>query len=642
MQRELKRKRQRMLTFFIIFALVIVAVLVALRVVLNRVTPDEIGTTQHAVESTNRNADDLYNAYIGASAVLKSHLDEDPALETNVRRELGDGYNTSIVVFISVSDGESPALVVSGSGATLELAWQNADAAAGQLIRDKLYTTKYVRADIVNSIRRIASSALSAEISDSAGIYGEFFRKGIAFDPTFHTALLESEINANELIDYDVSKDLVLDKVNLYLTKKGADTLASIPENVYLFTARAYSKDSEGCHDLVFSENTSYGRREVSVIDRSYVESLSAATAQYLLNGIGADGKFAYGNYPLIGLSIDKYDLAYHGMALSAVAKYSAALDTAGLYADNVQRAADYLLQRGVKQNDATAFVYDDAADEINAGAVAQAILALCDYSQIQTQRTYLDFAATLGNGLISMIDTSAGRLNHALYYDAAGRQANFTVKDANLDSSYDCMAVYALAKLYGETGNAAYLSGAKTLAELLVRGDYAQNGGDPWLSEALDELTKYDKSTQYFDLALRNYTENADALENRVISDPQYTRLLTATYNVYKRMQSEQVATDVFKALDYTRMITACVNRANDLLNGFAYPEVAMYFNRPDDCVGAFYVRQDGFRIRIDDMASFIDAYLAYGQDYTAVNADVFEAQERAAALATTVPANG
>lgn len=635
-QRALKRKQKKLVTFFAVFIVLIIVVLAAMGLILNRVTPDALSTTENTTSGMQTGADDCYNSFIASSMVLKDYVFETANLEATVKRELGDAYNTTLTIFLSVSDGVNPALVVNASGASLEAAWTAVEEKTGEAVREELYNTVYLKADIVNQVERINASDLNGRITADAGIYGEFFRKGIAFDGAFSAALLEAEINANELIDYDVSKDLVLDKVNLYLAAKNVNTLNALPENLYLFTCRGYIKDVDGCYTLEYNQNTSYGRRSFSAVDYSLITGTASNVSTYLFDGMGDDGRFTYGYYPVLGLPIDLYDIGYHAMALSALSQYSDELDSAGLHQSQLENAAAYLASQVVSQDANTAYAVNADTAEITAGANIQAILAFLDYEETTDDEQYRQTAQQLGNGLIAMIDASTGKLNHVLYY-GSDSAADYAVKTVQSDRAYDSSAVYALSRLYGETQNEAYLTAARTLTDALIRENYTQYG-DFWVSLAMQELTQYDQSTEYYNLALRNFNENIDALESRVISMPQYTRLLVSTYHIYTAMRAANITTDLYTAFDYNRLVTATVARANDLLNGIAYPEIAMYFQNPADCLHAFFVRQDGFRIRLDDCASLIQAYLAYADVYTAVSTDAFNLA--AQSTTTTAPA--
>lgn len=606
--------------------LVAVVVLVLLTVVLKEVTPEEIGTTAYSVETTSSDVEDLQNAYAAAAGVLSDRLLAQKDLESSVRAELGEAYSSNIIVFLSVSDGKEAANVVSAIGATLEDAWAAANEAASAMVVEKHCMTKYIKADIVNDIERVATSSLSDRIRADAGIYGEYFRRGVSFDAMFEKALLEAEINSNELIDYDDTMDLVFDRVNVYLAKRGLPQLSAMPENVYLFTCRGIVKDEEGCRDLSFAQDKDYGRRVYDVVDRSVISSCVESVANYLIDRIGEDGRFVYGSYPVLGLDIDTYSAEYHALALSAVSKYARQLDSAGLSAGKLALAAGWLRDQVKDKGADGSYVFEKVSADITGGAQARAISAFCDYAQTSGDASYADLAEKLGRGLLAMLDET-GHVK-----DRLGSDLTAPADEQEHTAAYDSAAALALTQLYSVSGKQQFLDAAETVMKMMIAEDYTQYA-DPTVSEAAEALTAYAKDSAYYDLALKNYTANAQALSTRVVSDPAFTRLLISTFNIYKRMQSESLRTDAFNALDQKALVDTCVTRANDLLNGFAFPEFAMYFRSPDNYVGAFFVRQDGFRIRIDDMASFVKAYLSYQEVHTSVNAELFSAQEREAA---------
>ncbi len=46
-------------------------------------------------------------------------------------------------------------------------------------------------------------------------------------------------------------------------------------------------------------------------------------------------------------------------------------------------------------------------------------------------------------------------------------------------------------------------------------------------------------------------------------------------------------------------------------------FPENAMWFEAPETVLNSFAVREDDFRIRIDDVQHFMDGYYLYWKNY-------------------------
>ena len=56
---------------------------------------------------------------------------------------------------------------------------------------------------------------------------------------------------------------------------------------------------------------------------------------------------------------------------------------------------------------------------------------------------------------------------------------------------------------------------------------------------------------------------------------------------------------------------------RINHGLEYFMFPEYAMYFDKPQTILYSFAVREDDFRVRIDDVQHFMDGYYMYWKNF-------------------------
>ena len=113
--------------------------------------------------------------------------------------EIEDGLPKS-AVFISISNGDERARVFTGTGADKQAAWDDAYNEAHAFVEENSYDCLWVKADLMGEAKTLSSLEFPTELHH----YREnFFRKGIAFDRNFDTALLEAELNGAKILDYD-------------------------------------------------------------------------------------------------------------------------------------------------------------------------------------------------------------------------------------------------------------------------------------------------------------------------------------------------------------------------------------------------------------------------------------------------------
>ncbi|SMP56568.1 glycosyl hydrolase family 88 [Anoxynatronum buryatiense] len=514
-------------------------------------------------------------------------------------------------VFFSISDTTSRAAVVNGQGTTLQEAWDAAVANATDLMKTTLMEPVWVKVDVVDHREPLPSEDLQGVLQPYRN---EFFRKGIAFDEAFETAFLEAEINGNKLIDYD-EKVLSLETIQQYLETFSRPVVDEIPRQLFLFTALGWFCDEAGSvYPLYGYEGNGYdyGRRKVEAFDREVAASVILSATGWLAGEVQEDGAFIYGYYPTYDRQFTAYNLLRHAVSIQP---FMWTYDMTGVdtHADAARATLDFLTEDHVVYlRPDTAFIIDRPNDEIKLGGNALAIITLMQYMDTYDTDEYLSLCVYLGNGILELMDEEAGTFYHVLNTD-------FSPKDAFRTVYYDGESAYALALLYEMTGNDKWLDAARSAVENFIREDYTRHR-DHWVAYALNEVTRHDPNQRYYEFALRNVQENLNAIYHRDTSYHTYLELLMASFDLYHRIKENNLQVDYMAHFDEAFFIDTIFHRAEHMLNGFFYPEYSMYLRNPQRINGTFFIRHDGYRVRIDDVEHFIAGYYNFWRHYEAL----------------------
>ncbi len=536
----------------------------------------------------------------------KSSLLKEYALADWVRLEAGNtpAGEAGNVIFLSVCDGTKRAKVYSGTGQTLEEAWDAAlNKADSALQRRKVYP-RWVKADVVYFSELISAEELLQATRSSQK---EAFRYGIAFDNTFNTALLEAELNGVKIYNYE-DGGINLDVLNRYLEKNKQNPINALPKTYTLFQCASWLCDEDNTVYELNGNDLDYGRRRLdfSAPDGAYAKDLILNASGFLANQIEDDGSFLYGIYPRFNEEIDGYNMAGHAGALwSLIDCYS--LHSNSESAKRITQGIDFMLDQVVYDSNGNAYLYEKESDEIKLGAGSLAVIALTEYMEAFQDNKYQDVCCALGNGILSLLDQSGGQYYHVLNGD-------FTPKEAFRSIYYDGEATFALCRLYGLTGEQIWLDAAKSAVQHFIEADYTRCK-DHWVAYSMNEITKYvTNNADYYAFALKNVQKNLQEIKECDTTSPTDLELLMATFELYDRMIANGGSTSGF---DLDEFLNTISRRAERQLNGYFYPEYAMYTANPQRVLNTFMIREDGFRVRIDDVQHNIGGYYLYYLNY-------------------------
>lgn len=510
------------------------------------------------------------------------------------------------IVFISICNKKERASVFKGIGITLEEALNDANEKAKTFIKENKYDAIWIKIDVVTERRKIDYASLSKEIYASRH---EFYRYGLSFDKHFSFALLETELNGAKIYEYE-NGGIDLEYLNLYLKKAGrsAELIAELPEYYVLFKTYGVFCDENGEIYKLLNDGYNVGRRNVEV-DAEYAKEIIQNSTEFLQKQIYEDGSFVYGIYPRFDNNIENYNMVRHASTIwSLICSYK--IEPNEKLKKDIDITINYMLNHIIYKNEETAYLLD--GKEIKLGGNAIAIITLTEYMDVFQTDKYKEICNALGIGILTMFDKETGKWFHVLNND-------FSEKEEFRTIYYDGEATFALSKLYGLTENPKWLDMAKISVNNFIEEHYEQYK-DHWIAYSLNEITKYVNDEIYYEFALRNVQENLKIIYERDTTYHTYSELLMATFEIYDRMKEKNIKVVYEEQFDVSFFLEVIEYRLNHMLNGYFFPEYAMYMKNPERISNAFFVRHDGFRVRIDDVQHNIDGYYQYYKNYNKI----------------------
>ena len=510
------------------------------------------------------------------------------------------------VVFLSICSGDERAFVVHGCDSDIVQAWHKAEVLALNYVKRRNIHVRWLKADILVHAESCDPAELSVRMKSAR--YNEFFRFGLSLEPAFQTALLEEEMNGAKIWDYPAGS-VSLPYLKTYLCKTGQKSIKSLPDSFWIFQTKGWFLDEQDCPIALISKGLAYGRRRIPVIDREFVYTLLINSTSYLQHQVRPDGSFQYGIYPRFDKEIPGYNYMRHASTIwSLICQYRISrCEDAIPY---IERTIGFLIEKSILHEDAdTAYLADPEKGEIKLGGNGVAILTLTEYMDVFGGDQYRELAVQLGNGILRHFNVQSGSFYHILNMD-------FTPKEAYRTVYYDGECTYALCRLYSLTRDVKWLDAAAAAVNRFIAMDYTQYR-DHWVTYAMNEITKYIPSEEYHTFALRNAQNNLTFLYKRGTTYHTFLELLMVTFETYERIAESGLRLPFLQEFDLPFFLKTIYARANRMLNGYFFPEYAMYMKVPSKVLDTFMVRHDGYRIRIDDVQHNIGGYYLYYKNY-------------------------
>lgn len=518
----------------------------------------------------------------------------------------------AFTLFFSVSDGSQRAHVVHARAADFETAWREGAEHAERWVRERGIVSPWLRIDWVEGASPMDWAQFKTQLT---AVKRNYFRLGLAFDKDFALAFTEQELNANAMLCGDSTIPHSVVNARNFEVYGQARFQSSPPldmpsdQPVYLLATVGVFCQPDGVVHKLVGTGLDAGRRQLPALNPQSVLDLVRSGSSYLARQVQSDGLFVYGYFPCFDRRIPTYDAMRHASTLYAM------IEAWELTRDETLRAAidrslDHLTSSLIRDytlvdGRAVAFLVDTGG-EIKLGGNAACVLALVKYCELTDTRRWLPLLEKLALGIASLQDPATGRFNHVLH------AADLTVKQASRIIYYDGEAAYGLMRLYALTRDPQWLAVVEKAFDHFISSQHWQ-AHDHWLSCCVYELTHWSPQEKYFRFGLQNVAGYLDFVLDRKTTFPTLLELMLAAQQMLQRLEGMPAMRHLLDELDVEKFYRALDYRAHYLLNGFFWPEMAMYFRRPSTVVGSFFIRHHSFRVRIDDVEQYVSGFVAY-----------------------------
>lgn len=514
----------------------------------------------------------------------------------------------------AVSNGAQRSWVVHSSADTFERCWQQLQQQCTELVAAKNLTVVYLRIEWVTAATPLKIHELLKILRNTKRNY---YRFGLAFDHELQQLYTEQELNANALLyagsnisycqlnphNFDVYQQRRFAKKLPNPCELGPDQL------VWQLETQGVFLDTDGQVHLLYPSGPNASRRQLPGLTNRQLGSIINQASDYLARQIQTDGRYHYGVFPCFHRPIQTYNTLRHASstyALIEAFEFTPRPDVRSA----IERALQALTQQMLLyKTDASgqrlAFLQDER-NEIKLGGNALCLLALCKYTEVTGSHHYQPLMQQLAAGILSMQNPSNGRFVHVLNSD------DFSVKQEFRIIYYDGEACFALLRYYAISQQQRWLDAAALAFDDFIAREHWKSH-DHWLSYSINELVKYRPEAKYFQFGLQNVMGYLDFVIERITTFPTLLELMMAAQQLILKLEQHPELEHLMKDVDMDKFYFAMHRRAEHMLNGFFWPELAIFYRQPDKIIGSFFIRHHAFRIRIDDIEHYLSGYIAY-----------------------------
>ena len=512
------------------------------------------------------------------------------------------------LIFLSLSDGKRPAilLLASGRGLTKTLDRLIAEVEKIETTRSR-FQPEWAKVDIVDEVRDLGEITVDKSLKRKV-----WPGHGIAFGEATQMAFLPNEVVAYRLIDRSFRPQL--NRVPPYRNFKNLNGLEMMPEegaslNLYRFSTRSFFSDNKELVELY------RGHRLFRDLSEAELMQSAVMAGEYLTRAVRENGMFDYLYLPKEDKTANDYNMVRHAGTVYSMMELYGETENEELF-QAASRAMDYLLDHTRpcgKQGDLTCIVYGGYT---KLGANALAAVAIAKTIEVTQDRELTPVVLKLGKWIQETQDDEGRFTIHKKGYPN-GPIVEFTSR------YYPGESILALMRIYELTKDESFLESAERAARYLIRvrdqGKTEEDiDHDHWLLYGLNELYRYQPDAVYYDHVLkivraiimkqhrdeRLLKDWIGGYKKRPRSTPAATRNegLSAAYQMVRDAGDTMTAELILEAME--------LGVAFQLQTQFR-PEQAMYFKNPQRCLGGFHSSLFEFGVRNDYVQHSISAIL-------------------------------